>query len=242
MNAHTNLPFSYSIRRSSRSTRLRILVSANKVEAVAPPKLAEQKIHQFVVAKQAWITQALAKMAQKKAAQGTFTPAEFVNRTKIPYLGEYYLLRIEASALKRIKIDFTDSFVAYVPKDLVLGEHSNHLKAALQAWMKKQALLQVKQLVVKHASLQQLHPRSINIRTQKSRWGSCGIHNDIQINCLLMLAPLEVLEYVVVHELCHIREKNHSHKFWELVAWHLPNYQVQRHWLKQNGSLLMAGL
>lgn len=241
MTAGIKLPFLYTIRRSARSSRLRILVSDNKVEAVAPPKLAEQKIHQFVVAKQAWIVQALAKVAQKKAAQeDRFKPLSWGHGAMIPYLGGQFPLVVKPSRLKRVKIGFDDGFIAHLPTFIDGEQQEDAIKAALLVWMKKQALLHVKQLVLRHAGFRQLHPRSINIRTQKSRWGSCGIRNDIQINALLVLAPLEVLEYVVVHELCHIREKNHSQKFWDLVAEHLPDYQVQRNWLNQHGSQLMA--
>ena len=84
-------------------------------------------------------------------------------------------------------------------------------------------------------------PRTLNIKNQKSRWGSCGIHNDIQINALLIIAPPAVLEYVVVHELCHIQICNHSPQFWALVADHLPDYKTPHHWLKQHGNRLMQG-
>ena len=87
-----------------------------------------------------------------------------------------------------------------------------------------------------------LYPRFIKIKTQKSRWGSCGIHNDINLNWLLILAPPQVMEYVVIHELCHIKERNHSQKFWLLVKSHLADYQIQRNWLKKEGRRLMQGL
>jgi len=100
----------------------------------------------------------------------------------------------------------------------------------------------VEQLVCRHGPKHQLFPKSIVIKSQKSRWGSCGIHNDIAINWHLALAPLEILEYVVVHEICHIQEKNHSKQFWALVAQHLPNYRSARLWLKQHGRTLMLGI
>ncbi|MDD5272957.1 MAG: M48 family metallopeptidase, partial [Methylovulum sp.] len=99
---------------------------------------------------------------------------------------------------------------------------------------------QVMQLTHQHGAKRQLLPRSVIIKTQKSRWGSCGIHNDININWLLIMAPPEVLEYVVVHELCHIQVRNHSAQFWALVAEHLPDYQSPRQWLKQQGGDLMG--
>jgi predicted metal-dependent hydrolase len=108
--------------------------------------------------------------------------------------------------------------------------------------MKNQAKTEVMRFIELHAKKYHLYPRFIRIKTQKSRWGSCGIHNDINLNWLLVLAPPQVMEYVVVHELCHIKERNHSQKFWHLVKLHLPDYQIQRNWLKKEGRCLMLGL
>ena len=82
----------------------------------------------------------------------------------------------------------------------------------------------------------------ITIRSQRTRWGSCSSRKNLNFNCLLMLAPPEVLDYVVVHELCHLKEMNHSPRFWAEVERVLPGYQAQRQWLKEQGSALIARL
>ena len=79
----------------------------------------------------------------------------------------------------------------------------------------------------------------ITIRNQRTRWGSCSSKGNLNFNCLLMLAPPEVLDYVVVHELCHRKEMNHSARFWAEVARVLPDYPAQRAWLKENGGALI---
>ena len=82
----------------------------------------------------------------------------------------------------------------------------------------------------------------ITIRHQKSRWGSCSGKGNLNFNCLLMLAPEAVQDYVVVHELCHRKEMNHSDKFWREVEKILPDYRAQRKWLKEYGSTKIDGI
>ena len=80
----------------------------------------------------------------------------------------------------------------------------------------------------------------IAVRCQKSKWGSCSAKGNLNFNCLLLLAPETVLDYVVVHELCHRIEMNHSPRFWARVASVLPDYEARRRWLKTHGGELMA--
>ena len=82
----------------------------------------------------------------------------------------------------------------------------------------------------------------ITVRSQRTKWGSCSSKGGLNFNCLLLLAPTEVLDYVVVHELCHRLEMNHSARFWAEVERVLPDYAAARQWLRQNGGSLLARL
>lgn len=234
-----DLPFSYRIRRSQRVSNARIVVKPGQVEVVAPLLISEHKLHNFVAAKQDWVTKALNKMAAASPEQNSFVPAEFKSGTDMAYQGTLYPLTLKPSKLKRVKIEFSEGYTVHVPERLKPENHHLEISAALVRWMKKNTKQLVEQMVAIHSAQKQLHPRTITIKTQKSRWGSCGIHNDININWLLIMAPREVLEYVVVHELCHIKVKNHSSQFWALVGEHLPDYQKRRQWLKKQGRSLM---
>ena len=80
----------------------------------------------------------------------------------------------------------------------------------------------------------------ITIRNQKTRWGSCSTKGNLNFNCLLMLVPNEVQNYVVVHELCHLKEMNHSVRFWAEVEKVMPNYREYKKWLKENGNYIIS--
>ena len=96
--------------------------------------------------------------------------------------------------------------------------------------------------VAKFAPLVGVSWGRITIRCQRTRWGSCSGKGNLNFNCLLMLSPEEVRDYVVVHELCHRRQMNHSPRFWVEVAAILPDYPSRKKWLKDNGHALMARL
>lgn len=237
----TELPFHYQIRRSLKVSRARIVVKPGQVEIVAPWEVPEHKLHKFVHAKQAWVTQALKKMAGSNPGQHKFAPNRCISGELLTYRGQQYEITLQPSKLKRIKIEFNEGFKIYLPESMQAQDAQTEIKIAIIRWLKKEVKIDVEYYVNLHATKQQLLPRSIAIKTQKSRWGSCGIKNDININWLLLMAPPEVLEYVIVHELCHIREKNHSAQFWDLVGQHLPDFKLRRQWLKKHGrSLMMA--
>ena len=103
-----------------------------------------------------------------------------------------------------------------------------------------QALQIIPQRVAHYDPLVGVSYGRITIRNQKTRWGSCSAKGNLNFNCLLMLTPPEVMDYVVVHELCHRKEMNHSPRFWAEVERILPDYKVRRKWLKDHGSTLIA--
>lgn len=103
----------------------------------------------------------------------------------------------------------------------------------------KEALSYIPKRVEYFAHRMQVDYRSITIRNQKTRWGSCSAKGGLNFNCLLMKMPPEIIDYVIVHELCHRKQMNHSKAFWNEVAYVLPNYKNSVEWLKKNGAGIM---
>ena len=156
----------------------------------------------------------------------------------LPWQGREVPLRITEEARNTIRVAIDDEVRITLPqgleshRDAVIGQ-------ALFGWVRRWLRERVGYWVQQHSPRFGLRPRDIRIKRMTSRWGSCGPRNDLNINWLLAFTPESVLEYVVVHELCHIRERNHSPAFWSLVSEHLPGYSNERRWLKAHGASLI---
>lgn len=123
------------------------------------------------------------------------------------------------------------------------NEEANPIVPLSEAEIRKladKALEVIPERVKYYASLIGVDYGRITIRHQKTRWGSCSSKGNLNFNCLLMLAPSEVIDYVVVHELCHRKEMNHSKAFWNEVAKILPNYKESKKWLNEEGNKLIV--
>ncbi len=234
----------YTLRRSPRAQKTRIVVTVDKIEVVAPLKVSEQRIKAFVAAQQTWIQEAIKRIGQRAQALPTLKPSLYTDGAHVPCQGQKVPLTIKPTSAKTVRVQLLpeQQFLAYLPVSTHPDKTHALIKQALEQWMKQQTRHLAQQFIDKHSPRHQLFPRSLRIKAQKTRWGSCGPNDDINLNWLLMLAPPVILEYVVVHELCHIKHKNHSGDFWLLLSEHMPDYPQHRRWLKQHGASLMQGL
>ncbi len=136
--------------------------------------------------------------------------------------------------------DFVKSKETWIAKHWQRGKSPvNKLSEGQLRSLKDRAAEEISDRVVYYAPLLGVTYGRITIRHQKTRWGSCSAKGNLNFNCLLMLAPSRVLDYVVIHELCHRKEMNHSPAFWVLVERFCPDYRQSRKWLKENGKDLI---
>jgi hypothetical protein len=230
----------YRLRRSPRAKYLRLLIRPDGIEVVAPTGLSDATVLAFVRQHGGWaqarLEELLARLAKLRQGQAERFPAE---GGSVPLEGRETPLFIEETGGSRIRVSLEDQGLRLILPRTCGADRDRYVRDALFGWMKRRLPGRVTELIERHAPLHGLYPRQLRIKSMRTRWGSCGPANDINLNWLLGLAPLSVLEYVVVHELCHIRHRNHSRDFWELVAAHLPDWRQERQWLEAHGGGLI---
>ncbi|MEY2700517.1 MAG: hypothetical protein RIQ52_1272 [Pseudomonadota bacterium] len=236
-----DLPFVFTVRRSSRARRLRIQVGPGGIAVIVPATLPESSVYPFLREHQDWVLRKQQEFALRTASgrqREAIMP--LVSGSLIPFGDESLVLRVEQGSGQRVTVRRqSDELHIRLGSAVSEAQAEPLLRHGLYRWVSTALEPRLQAMILQHAVRAQLEPRYLRIKRMRTRWGSCGPMNDINLNWLLAFCPLSVLEYVLVHELCHIRHRNHSAGFWALVGEHLPDWQAQRHWLKQHGPALI---
>jgi len=194
----------------------------------APYEASKREIEQFIREREAWVVEKLVEEKERvKELQKAFLPGE-----KFLYLGEWYPLKIDESDHRGLPLKL--SFGNFV----LDGEHVGEARDLFIEWYKRAAKEKIEGRIRYYSDRFQLFARGTKITGAKSRWGSCSRDNRLSFSWRIIMAPLTIIDYVLVHELVHIKEKNHSKKFWTSLAAVLPDYRERKIWLKKNGHKL----
>jgi len=210
----------YSIRRSDRARRVRVVVEpTGAVEVVLPRRAAQREAAAAVAELRPWIDRRLAEadaLREALAARGD----------GLPYLGDTLQLRREPGRTRAHRRGDT----------LLFGD-----RVQIERWYRRMAREEVVPLLDEAVEALGVDYTSVRIANQRTRWGSCSTTGAMSFNWRLLLGPFEILEYVVWHEACHLVHMDHSRRFWSLLERHLPDYRTSRRWLKDNGATLVLG-
>ncbi len=212
--------------RSNRKTFALEIKPGGRLVVRAPGKATAEQIQSVVESKSEWVNHTRARLAKHYPAQDpkTFKPGEL-----FWYLGEQYPLRLTDSHRPPLELD--GAF-------LLSKSAHNRAKEVFIEWYREETRAITQRLINQYAKQNRFKVGQVRITSARTRWGSCSSKNNLNFTYRLCMAPISIVEYVVLHELAHLRMRNHSKAFWASVAVLKPDYKKDKAWLKKNGFLL----
>ncbi|MCK8058579.1 MULTISPECIES: M48 family metallopeptidase [unclassified Fusibacter] len=228
-----HLPFKVNVHYSNRkSTELR-LISQDVVEVRTPFHTSEKSLFDLINEKRDWIDKHRIKMKLNHNKRNTLISDP---ERQVLFLGNVLSLVT--------KEDKGKNHASVVRRESVLeitapSVERAYIDQVLIQWYKDMAKLKLKEQVDHYSDRLDLRPNRIFIKDQKTRWGSCSSKRNINLNWRLIKAPIEVIDAIIVHELCHLKHLNHSSEFWQLVESSYPDYHSRHKWLSIYGAILM---
>lgn len=227
----------YSIRRSLRSKYVNISVGVDGVQVVAPVLMDESEIILLVEKKRDWILNKFESYSQRLAQ--VRSEREFVSGEKLLFMGKDYLLKVIEDEGRLTSVNLTDGqFLVYINKDIPLNKRREIIRRKLEQWYISKAKKIIHERLELFTDKVGARINTVRFKNQKTRWGSCSQKGNLNFNWKLIMAPIYIIDYVVVHELCHFLQMNHSKEFWQQVGSQIPDYKERRKWLKENGIKL----
>ena len=219
----------YRIRRSPRARRARILVDGEGVEVVVPRRFPLREVEPLVRDKRGWIERTLRRI---EAAREEFPPPRLEPGGELPCLGERLALDVRAEPGRRLcRVTRRDGAL-----QVVLGGEA--LRDAVESWYRRQARREIGVRLDAATARAGTDYTTLSIRGQRTRWASCSSNGAMSFNYCLLLAPAEILDYVVEHEVAHLEVRDHSPRFWALLASRCPRWREREHWLRRHGQAL----
>ncbi|MBV9366176.1 MAG: M48 family metallopeptidase [Solirubrobacterales bacterium] len=212
----------YRVRRSDRARRVRVTVDATRgVEVVLPRRAPEREAAAAIRELRPWIKRRVAELADARAAVAA-------RGNSVPYLGRKLALVTDSPGRSRV---VRRGDVLLVPAGAGRGP-------ALERWYRRAARAEIEPRLDRACQLAGTTYSRLTIRGQRTRWASCSRTGAMSFNWRLLLAPEEVLDYVIWHEVCHLEVMDHSARFWRLLASRSPGYRQHVRWLRAHGATL----
>ncbi|AEV67206.1 M48 family metallopeptidase [Acetivibrio clariflavus] len=201
----------------------------DKVFVVAPLGTSERVIENKVRSKAAWIVQKLYSfrdMEYRKISR------EYVNGESFMYFGRNYSLQIQTDKnIKKPEVQlYRGKFHVTAP-----SKNEDVIKQAMEQWYREKTQEKVLERVQYYQHFFKKRPADVKVKEQQKRWASCTSKDELLFNWRCVMAPSHVLDYIVVHEMCHMYYKNHSQEFWDMLASIMPDYKRHKEWLKKYG-------
>ncbi len=224
-------PFKFPIKLfRSRRKSLSIQITENMIKVRVPFFASSYSINAFICKSENWITNKIGEMEQKKPKK-----IQYVNGTKLNLMGQDFSLIFSSNNTKKSRIKGSKIFLSLHEKDFM---QENIVKLEVSRLLKEFAEEVLLERTNHFSNLIGEKPKSIKVKEYKSKWGSCSFKGDIVYNWKIIFAPLEIIDYLVVHELCHLEHHNHSSHFWGKVEQFLSDFSTRKKWLRKHSHLL----
>ena len=217
------------IMRTQRRKSISITIADNRVKIAVPYHLPQDQIDKLLKKKSKWIKEKLFVQSQIQPAR----KKDYVSGEDFLYLGRHYRLKVLLG--KKYLVELKNGYLTVYVKD---KSKTAKTKRLIKQWYLKQASIYLIKKTEQLASTLSLTFNFTKVREYKSRWGSCSTSGNIFYNWRLVMAPPKIIEYVVFHELMHLKEHNHSPKFWKMLRSAYPDLDTAKQWLVYNGHTL----
>lgn len=228
----------YEVRRSAMASERRITITPGHVEVLALSSDNDDDIEGFLHRKRQWVFNTVRDMERITATRHAVP--RFITGSKIPYRGRSMSLTVRRTDAERVNVTYRNGFIVDLPH--WAGDDAEQLVASeLKHWLKQRARRDVQEIASDFGKRFGLVARSIRVADFEHGWGSCGPKGNVLINWQLIFGPHRVLQYVVAHELTHLRHRSHSSEFWFELARLLPDFDISKNWLKNNQSAVWSG-
>ncbi len=229
----------FIVRRSPRRRSIELHVDERGLIVHAPWRASDRRIQGVLDTHTDWVLKKL--QTWRNAAT---RPRQWIDGSAIPFLGRELCLEILPDSINRVQL-LDDDRLQVCMSAVKFGDTGQHLEPravrdAVVAWYRRHALPLFNASVLRSAPLLEVAPPRVFLSNARGRWGSCNSQAKVRLNWRLLQAPSEVIDYVVVHELAHLREMNHSARFWALVEQACPDYQTARAALDRHGGEYMT--
>jgi predicted metal-dependent hydrolase len=228
----------YTVRASNRAKRISLRVHGEKgVEVVYPTNMKRPKARKFLRENTDWLLKTLHKMENKKSS---VHHRQYKQGETFPYMGENITLNlIKKTHGTTMTIQLTEDMLDIsLPPEIELSD-TDAIQYAVESFYRRQAKGYITNRTIEIADKLSFKFNRIFIKNQKTRWGSCSSNNNLNFNLRLMMASSEAIDYIIIHELCHLTHMNHSKQFWSLVGKHCPEYKHWDKWFKENSQFLV---
>jgi len=221
----------FSIKKSKRRKTSEIHVDKKSVEIIVPETKSLSEIKKMVEGKRNWILQRQSQLRQEKPGP------TYQNNTTVPYLGKNYKLVIKlaqkSDGVSKKNSRFVISLRSKRPS-------KKKTKLLYESWILENSQSILHKAMVRYSRKVGVKPKKIQMKKLRSKWGSLSNDNTININLHLLKADQKIVDYIILHEICHLKIKQHSHHFWSFIEQFDPTYRDKVEWLNNNGKSILS--